>query len=122
MFLAAPCVLSQREQVCTPVATTAVTNPHDHLDSVTDIPPFGKRLPCARIIRRVLAAAGKEVALQHHAREGKMMRIEDLVAEVTPHARQTLPADVKANLLDRINVFMEQAEDHGTVKRRMVKR
>ena len=62
------------------------------------------------------------MALRYQSREGKKMRIEDLIAEVTPHARQTLPADVKANLLDRIHVFMKQAEDHGTRKRRTIER
>jgi enhancer of yellow 2 transcription factor len=33
--------------------------------------------------------------------------VDDLVSEITPHARDTVPDEVKAELLNRIRTFLQ---------------
>eukprot|EP00918_Siedleckia_nematoides_P041036 GHVU01089076.1.p3 GENE.GHVU01089076.1~~GHVU01089076.1.p3 ORF type:complete len:117 (-),score=25.44 GHVU01089076.1:194-544(-) len=72
----------------------------------------GEKEKLKELLRKKLIERGWRDELKEYCKEVikskglEQISVEDLVAEITPRGRQTIPDDIKADLLERIRKFL----------------
>ncbi|KAF9387695.1 hypothetical protein CPB97_002219 [Podila verticillata] len=91
---------------------STVTNDHIRSNLHRELVESGKRDQLVELLRARLIESGWRDELKTYTKEKiqareKMPSVDEAIREVSPHARSSIPDNIKAELLAKINAFVE---------------